>query len=99
VATHKSALKRARQAEKRRLRNRSAISQMKTRIKKIYASMEAKNIEEVKTRLREATAYIDKIADKGIIHKNKASRLVSRLTRKVNKFMASLQSEGTTSSA
>ena len=66
---------------------------MKTRIKKIYASMEAKNPEEIRTRLKEATAYIDKIADKGIIHKNKARRIVSRLARRVNQFVANLQGE------
>lgn len=84
MATHKSALKRVRQAEKRRLRNRAAMSQMKTKIKKVYASMEKKDLQEAETLLRNATSYIDKIARKGIIHKNKARRLVSRLTNKVN---------------
>jgi len=86
VATHKSAIKRARQAEKRRERNRAAISAMKTHIKKVHSAILAgRESGELNKTLREAVSYIDKIAEKGIIHKNKARRLISRLTIKVNK--------------
>ncbi len=87
MATHKSAIKRARQSEKRRQRNKAALSTMKTIIKKVYTSMEGKDPQEISAHLKEATSYIDKIADKGIIHKNKASRIVSRLTNKVNQIV------------
>lgn len=86
MATHKSAIKRARQSEKRRQRNKAAISTMKTIIKKVHTSMEGKDPQEISANLKEATSYIDKIADKGIIHKNTASRIVSRLTNKVNQI-------------
>lgn len=86
MATHKSALKRAKQSEKRRLRNKTAISTMKTMIKKVQTSLEGKDTQKVSENLREATSYIDKIADKGIIHKKRASRIVSRLTAKANQI-------------
>lgn len=86
MATHKSALKRVKQSEKRRQRNRAALSTMKTLIKKVHTSMEAKETGELSGSLREAASYIDKIADKGIIHKKKASRLISRLTLRANRL-------------
>ncbi len=85
MATHKSALKRVKQSEKKRQRNKAAMSAMKTLIKKVHTSMEGKDPKVASEHLKTATAYIDKIADKKIIHKNKASRLVSRLTAKVNR--------------
>ncbi|MDD5433921.1 MAG: 30S ribosomal protein S20 [Nitrospira sp.] len=85
MATHKSAIKRAKQSEKRNLRNRAAMSTMKTLIKKVQTSIEEKDAQSASSNLKEATSYIDRIADKKIIHKNKASRIVSRLTARVNK--------------
>lgn len=85
MATHKSAIKRAKQSEKRNLRNRAAMSTMKTLIKKVQTAIEEKDTQSVSSNLKEATSYIDRIADKKIIHKNKASRIVSRLTARVNK--------------
>jgi len=86
VATHKSALKRIRQSEKRRLSNRAALSTMKTVIKKVHSSLEGKDPQKISEQLREAVSCIDKIADKKIIHKNKAGRLISRLTTKANRI-------------
>lgn len=85
MATHKSAIKRARQSEKRNSRNRAAMSTMKTLLKKVQAAIEGKNTQDAASNLKEATSYVDKIADKGIIHKNRASRIVSRLTARVHK--------------
>ncbi len=85
MATHKSAIKRARQSVKRNLRNRAAMSTMKTLIKKVQTAIEGKNTQHAALNLKEATSYVDKIADKGIIHKKKASRIVSRLTYRVSK--------------
>ncbi len=81
---HKSALKRAKQSEVKRLRNKAAMSTLKTLVKKVVTSAEGK-AQDVQESLRLATACIDKAAGKGLIHKNKASRIVSRLTSRVNK--------------
>ncbi|OGW62753.1 MAG: 30S ribosomal protein S20 [Nitrospirae bacterium RIFCSPLOW2_12_42_9] len=86
MATHKSAIKRVRQSEKRRQRNKAVMSTMKTMIKKAHSLMEGKELQEVSSYLIKATSYIDKIANKGIIHKKKASRLISRITIKAQKL-------------
>lgn len=80
----KSVLKRTRQAEKRRLRNQSVRSTLKTLSKKVESEVLNKNIEGAKYALRKAILAIGKAKAKGIIHKNTASRKVSRLTRLVN---------------
>ncbi len=85
MATHKSALKRVKQSEKKRQRNKAALSVMKTLIKKVHTSVEGKDPKEAGEHLKAATSYIDKIADKKLIHKNKAGRIVSRLTAKVSR--------------
>jgi small subunit ribosomal protein S20 len=79
-----SALKRVRQAEKRRLRNQSWKSRIKTFEKKVEAAVASKDEENARNLLREATKVIFKASSKGVIHRNTASRKVSRLARKVN---------------
>ena len=80
----KSTAKRVRQTEKRTARNRIARSQVKTAIRQFdEALVEDKTTAESK--LREAMVKIDKSVTKGIIHKNKAARQKSRLTKKFNK--------------
>ncbi len=91
MANHKSALKRMRQAEKRRMINRARKSRMKTAIRAVEEAILAKNVEMVNARLREAVSIISRVAAKGTIHKNKAARKISRLTKKVNRFLASIQ--------
>ncbi|HAS16968.1 MAG: 30S ribosomal protein S20 [Nitrospirae bacterium RIFCSPLOWO2_02_42_7] len=86
MATHKSAIKRVRQSEKRRQRNKAVMSTMKTMIKKAHGLMEGKDLQEVSSYLIKAKSYIDKVANKGIIHKKKASRLISRITIKAQKL-------------
>jgi small subunit ribosomal protein S20 len=81
---HKSAVKRAKQSEKKRHTNKAAMSTLKTLVKKVITSAEGKESQDAKENLRLATACIDKAAGKGLIHKNKAGRLVSRLTSRVN---------------
>jgi len=76
-----SALKRVRQAEKRRLRNRAVKTTIKTLIKKVEAAVNSKNREAVQRAFIEATRVITSAASKGIIHSNTASRKVSRLAR------------------
>lgn len=84
----KSAAKRLRQSEKRRLRNRAAKSRIKTAIKRVQQAIEMGDIELANISLREAVSIINKTAQKGIIHANKAARLTSSLTRKVNAFLS-----------
>lgn len=84
MANHKSAAKRAKQNEVRRLRNRSVRSNMKTEIKKVYAAKEegADNTMQI---FQNAQSVIAKAAKKGILHKNTAARKTSRLAKHLNK--------------
>ncbi len=82
-----SAMKRARQAVKRNLRNRTIRSTVKTILKKLEASIASGNRENVGKALIEATKTLNKAASKGVIKKNTASRNISRLTKKVNAFL------------
>ncbi|HOV89900.1 MAG TPA: 30S ribosomal protein S20 [Syntrophorhabdaceae bacterium] len=84
---NKSAIKRARQAEERRLRNSHYKSTMKTYVKKTMTSMGSKDIDRLGEDLKKAISYIDKTASKGVIHRKTASRKISRLTKKVNKIL------------
>jgi small subunit ribosomal protein S20 len=81
---NKSAIKKARQSEEKRLRNSHVKSTMKTRIKKVMVAMETKAVENLDSIFKSAISYINKAASKGVIHKNNASRKVSRITKKVN---------------
>lgn len=83
MANHKSAMKRAKQNEVKRLRNKSRKSAMKTAIKKVQAAKVegASNISEL---LKAAHSVIAKASKKGILHKNAAARTTSRLTKYVN---------------
>jgi len=83
----KSTLKRHRQTIKRTLRNRSVKSKIHTLSKKVEQEVVSKNIDMAKTALNKAVSAIDTAADKGIIHKNTASRTISRLTRLVNSLL------------
>jgi small subunit ribosomal protein S20 len=91
LANHKSALKRVKQSELRRQRNRSRKTQMKNAIKRLEEAMASKSSEAAAERLKEAISVIDRTASKGVIHKNKASRKISRLTSKVNALTAAAQ--------
>ncbi|MEW6003419.1 MAG: 30S ribosomal protein S20 [Nitrospirota bacterium] len=79
-----SALKRVRQAAKRNIRNKSVRSAIKTIVKKVESAVASGNKEEAERALIEAVKTLNKAASKGVIHKNTASRKISRLTRKVN---------------
>ena len=85
-----SAVKRARQAVKQNLRNKAVRSTIKTIIKKVEAAISSGNREEAGKALLEAIRAINKAASKGVIHKNTASRNISRLTRKVNALPAAV---------
>lgn len=80
MANHASALKRVKQTEKRRLRNRAAVGQMRTVIKKFRALVAEKKAEEAKNLLPSVYSVIDRTHKKGVIHANAAARYKSRLT-------------------
>ncbi|HUH65164.1 MAG TPA: 30S ribosomal protein S20 [Syntrophales bacterium] len=84
MATHKSAEKRSRQSEKRRVRNASVKSGIRTQIKSVLTSVEAKDKKASQTALAAASPAIARAAAKGVFHKKTASRKISKLTRKVN---------------
>jgi small subunit ribosomal protein S20 len=81
---NQSAMKRARQAVKRTLRNRSILSLVRTVLKKVETAISSGNKEEAGKALLDAAKVLNKAASKGVIHKNTASRNISRLTKKVN---------------
>ncbi len=85
----KSILKRARQTKKITLRNRSLKKTLKTLSKKVETAIADKNIEGAKTALNKLIPAIDSAATKRIIHKNTASRRVSRFTNLVNSLRLS----------
>ena len=84
MANHKSALKRAKQNEIRRLRNKAVKTQTKTAIKKVRLAVEEQSAESAAEELNAAKALIDKAAKKGVLHQNTASRKISRLQTLVN---------------
>lgn len=82
MANHPSALKRARQSEKRRLRNKSIKTRVKNVTKDVEQAIKEKDFQKISVAVSEAVSVIQKAAQKGVIHKNKASRKVSNLMRK-----------------
>ena len=82
---NKSALKANRQNIKRREHNRELRSKLRTGLKAVRKSLDDKNVEGAKAALKTLQSLVDKMATKGIIHKNTASRLKSRLAAKASK--------------
>ena len=88
MANHKSAEKRNRQAQVRRLRNQMRRTKMKGMIRKIDEAVTAGSAEAAQEALQLAIPVIAKTASKGTIHKKNASRKISRLTKRVNAMTA-----------
>lgn len=88
MANTKQAKKRVRQAEKHRRHNASMRSMLRTYIKKVLAAITAGDKKLALTCLQETNPIIDRMASKGIIHKNKADRHKSRLSAHVKKMDA-----------
>ena len=84
MANHKSALKRARQNDIRRMRNRAAKTRLRNIVKKVRTLSAEGKAQEAAAALKEAAAAIDKAAKKNVVHTRSASRKVSRLARLVN---------------
>ena len=79
MANTASARKRARQSEKQRQHNSSLRSELRTAVKNVRKAIEVGDRSSAQTVLQGAASTIDRIADKNIIHKNKAARHKSRL--------------------
>jgi small subunit ribosomal protein S20 len=86
---HKSTIRRARQAERRHERNRATINTVKTLIKKVQSAVAEKKADEAKASLLEASSAIGKAVSKGVLHRNTASRRISRLALRVNTLSGS----------
>jgi len=88
LANHKSALKRARQNDIRRLRNKSVRTRVKSIVKDLRLSVSEDSKEAALKKLDIAKTNIDRAAQKGVIHKKTASRKISRLSKLVNTISA-----------
>ena len=82
---NKSALKANRQNVKRREHNRGLRAKLRTGLKSIRKSLDVKDVDGAKKSLQTLQSLVDKMATKGIIHKNTASRYKSRLAAKLTK--------------
>jgi small subunit ribosomal protein S20 len=83
MANHPSAEKRHRQTIKRRIRNRNVRGRMRTAIKATYSALSEGDTTEAKKRAVEARRLIDRAYSKGVLKRNTASRLISKLSRHV----------------
>ncbi len=84
---NKSAIKRAKQSEEKRIRNAHVKSTMKTQLKKAVTAIETSDKDNAGGLLKKAIASINKAASKHVIHKNNAARKVSRLSKKADKVL------------
>lgn len=82
-----SVLKRVRQTKKNTLRNTAVESKIKTYVKKFESICKSKDKEAIEKSLREIMKILSSAASKGVIHKNTASRKISRLNIKANKAL------------
>lgn len=89
MANHKSALKRHKQSEIKRVNNASTKSSLKTLIKKVKSAVDTKNAEGAQEALKKAIPAIDKASSKHVIHRNAAARKISRLARQVARLRVS----------
>jgi small subunit ribosomal protein S20 len=93
LANHKSAIKRNRQSLERRDRNRAVKTRVKNVVKEVNAAIaQGQAADEVQAVLKSAIPVIQRAGVKGTFHKRAASRKVSRLTKRVNKFVQGLES-------
>ena len=83
MATHASALKAHRQSVKNRDRNRQFRSRLRNALKAIRTAIDGKDLPAAKTALKETVSLIDRMASKGIIHRNAAGRYKSRLSTRL----------------
>jgi small subunit ribosomal protein S20 len=88
VASHESALKAHRQNIKRREHNRQLRTRLRSALRDIRAAIDTNDPGQVKDALRQTISLVDKLAGKGLIHRNTAARYKSRLAGRVAKRSA-----------
>jgi small subunit ribosomal protein S20 len=81
LANHKSAVKRARQSEERRMRNKAVKTRVKSVVRDVREAVSEKTTETMPARLKVAQSTIDKAVKKGVLHKRTAARKISRLVK------------------
>ena len=93
MGTSKSAEKQARGSEKKRLRNKSVRSGVKTKITKAEKLIFSGELEAARTAVVAAVSSLDNAAEKGILHGNNSARRKSRLMKKLNQALASAETK------
>ena len=88
MANIKSQIKRNRQNEKRRLRNKAVKSSLKTAIRKFNEAVQTGDTAAAQTLLRDASRKLDKAVSKGVIHKNQAANRKSAIAKRHNALAA-----------
>jgi small subunit ribosomal protein S20 len=84
VATHASALKAHRQSVKNQQRNRQFRSRLRSALKNVRTAIDGNDLPAAKSALKDTISLIDKMAGKGIIHRNAAARYKSRLSARLS---------------
>jgi small subunit ribosomal protein S20 len=84
VANIKSQIKRNKQNEAARLRNKAVKSELKTAVRRFREAAEAGNADEATTAMRSASRLLDKAASKGVIHKNQAANRKAAMATRAN---------------
>ena len=88
MANIKSQIKRNRQNEKRRLRNKAVKSSLKTAIRKFHEATAAGDAEKATTLMRDASRKLDQAVSKGVIHRNQAANRKSAIAKRVASLSA-----------
>jgi len=88
MASHDSAIKKNRQDQKRRARNRAHMTRLRTQVKKIRKVLAAGDGPGAASLLKDTIALVDRTAKHGVLHRNSAARTKSRLARAVAKAQA-----------
>jgi len=88
VANIKSQIKRNKQNEKARLRNKAVKSELKTSVRKFREAADSGDVEAATTAMRAACRSLDKAASKGVIHKNQAANRKSAIAKRAAELAA-----------
>ncbi|MHB1543513.1 MAG: 30S ribosomal protein S20 [Gammaproteobacteria bacterium] len=88
MANTRQAKKRVRQAERHRVRNQAARSTIRTAIRQVREALTGGNLEGSRGAYQKTTSLVDRAVGKGLIHRNQAARIKSRLNRHLKKLSA-----------
>ncbi|SPD76200.1 30S ribosomal protein S20 [uncultured Desulfobacterium sp.] len=86
MANHQSAIKRAKQNEVKRIRNKGYKTRARKAVREVRTAIEGNSVEQAQQTFKKAVSIIQKTASNGVIHKNQAARKVSRLARRLNQL-------------